>query len=33
MTVSENRLDLFVSSKEYVIDRGYKGNNPVLIEY
>jgi hypothetical protein len=28
---NEERLDLFVSSKNYAIDRGYKGNNPVFV--
>lgn len=27
----EERLDLFVSSKEYAIDRGYKGKNMVEV--
>jgi hypothetical protein len=32
MYVNENRIDLFVSSKKSVIDRGYKGINPIEIE-
>lgn len=28
---NENRLDLFVSDKQYVIDRGHKGNNMVIV--
>lgn len=27
----EERLDLFVNSKNSVIDRGYKGNNPIYV--
>ena len=27
----EERLDLFVSGKDYAIDRGYKGNNTVSV--
>lgn len=27
----EERLDLFVSAKEYAIDRGYKGKNKVEV--
>lgn len=27
----EERLDLFVSGKDYAVDRGYKGNNPVAV--
>ena len=27
----EQRLDLFVSSKDYAIDRGYKGNNTISV--
>lgn len=30
---NENRLDLFVSSKQFVIDRGYKGNNMVKVTF
>lgn len=33
MKVSENRIDLFVSGKSSVIDRGYKGNNMITVEY
>lgn len=29
----ENRIDLFVKGKNYVIDRGYKGNNPVFLQF
>lgn len=29
----EERIDLFVSSSDYVIDRGYRGNNPVKISW
>lgn len=31
MFVSEDRIDLFVSSSEYAIDRGYKGNNMITV--
>lgn len=31
MYLEENRVDLFVANKDSVIDRGYKGNNPVQI--
>lgn len=31
--LNENRLDLFVSNKQYVIDRGYRGKNTVKVEY
>ena len=27
----EQRLDLFISGKDYAIDRGYKGNNAVSV--
>lgn len=30
---TEERLDLFVKSSKYVIDRGYKGNNPIYITW
>lgn len=33
MKVSENRLDLFVSGKNSVIDRGYRGKNMVQVSY
>lgn len=33
MKVSENRLDLFVSGKDSVIDRGYRGKNMVQVSY
>lgn len=29
----EERLDLFVNSGENAIDRGYKGNNPIYVEW
>lgn len=29
----EERLDLFVNSKNSVIDRGYKGNNPISVAW
>ncbi len=29
----ENRLDLFVSSKKYGIDRGYRGNNSIYVDW
>lgn len=29
----EDRLDLFVSSKDYVIDRGYKGRNTISVRF
>lgn len=29
----EERLDLFVDSKDSVIDRGYKGNNPISVTW
>lgn len=31
MWTGETRMDLFVSSKEYAIDRGYKGHNPISV--
>lgn len=31
MELEENRLDLFVSNKESVIDRGYRGINSILV--
>ena len=34
MTVTyEERLDLFVNSSQNTIDRGYKGNNPIYVEW
>lgn len=32
MTVAEDRIDLFVSSSNAVIDRGYNGVNPVIVK-
>ena len=29
----EERLDLFVNSGENAIDRGYKGNNPIYVNW
>lgn len=33
MYVKENRLDIFVSSGQYKIDRGYRGNNLTTVEF
>ena len=33
MDLDENRIDLFVSNKESVIDRGYKGINEIEVSY
>lgn len=33
MIKGENRLDLFVSNRSYLIDRGYKGNNSIIVKF
>ena len=32
MDIDENRIDLYVSKKDYVIYRGYRGVNSILVK-